>query len=449
MRIIQTFWTKNQGELKTSGGWLSPEYHWMSWALSCLQLRQYYPGVNLYTDDSGKAILIDKLKLPYTSTFLHHNSISEISRELWALSKIYSYSLQEEPFLHIDGDIYIWERFSQRIEKAEAVAQNYEINFPYYFKTFKEIKEHFVFFPDAVLKEINTENIISTNTGIVGGNNLELFKKYSSEAFLFVKSNAKNLDKINKPTFNIAFEQFLYYCLIKDVNIELECYIKREEEFDPTYKGFAQFDSVPYNTKFIHALGDFKKSKITCDHLAKRLRKDYPDYYYRIIDLCLNEGIPISWKCYPLSKLSDFWIVQYSQDKISYSFLEKLFSQKSETILTSELTINVNCKVMEAKTDALQQYIIYPNIIDLEFSQLKLDALDMVLIDSFSEGSSIINAIKTASMYFDDTKIKNLVNEFQNICFSRIKTFVFHSILVEPEIKKLHDDYAKMHIDYS
>lgn len=44
MRIIQSAWTCNQSNLLTSNsGWLSPKYNLMSWALSCLQLKQYYP----------------------------------------------------------------------------------------------------------------------------------------------------------------------------------------------------------------------------------------------------------------------------------------------------------------------------------------------------------------------------------------------------------------------
>ncbi len=48
------------------GGWLSAEYHWLSWALSVLQLRRLYDEVKLVTDAAGKALLVDTLGLPYT-----------------------------------------------------------------------------------------------------------------------------------------------------------------------------------------------------------------------------------------------------------------------------------------------------------------------------------------------------------------------------------------------
>ena len=58
MRIVQTFWTAGQDPLKHAFGWLHPEYNLMSWALSCLSLREHYDEVALYTDSEGKRILI-------------------------------------------------------------------------------------------------------------------------------------------------------------------------------------------------------------------------------------------------------------------------------------------------------------------------------------------------------------------------------------------------------
>ena len=64
MRIVQTFWTAGQDPLKHAFGWLHPEYNLMSWALSCLSLREHYDEVALYTDSEGKRILINKLRFP-------------------------------------------------------------------------------------------------------------------------------------------------------------------------------------------------------------------------------------------------------------------------------------------------------------------------------------------------------------------------------------------------
>jgi hypothetical protein len=107
VKIIQTLYLSDNGEdpLKNNLGFLSPEFNWMGWALSCLQLKQYYRYVELYTNNAGYEVLINKLKLPYDEVHLVLNDIT-FPPQLWAYPKLYTYSLQSAPFLHIDGDAF-------------------------------------------------------------------------------------------------------------------------------------------------------------------------------------------------------------------------------------------------------------------------------------------------------------------------------------------------------
>jgi len=70
MRIIQSYWSKPFNMCKTNenarGGWCNPTFFYMSWALSCITLRRFYRNVELYTDQVGADLLINKLELPYT-----------------------------------------------------------------------------------------------------------------------------------------------------------------------------------------------------------------------------------------------------------------------------------------------------------------------------------------------------------------------------------------------
>ena len=60
MKIIQTLYTDHHTNLfRDSLGWYAPEYHLMSWALSCLQLKKYYREVHLYTNDQGAEMLVN------------------------------------------------------------------------------------------------------------------------------------------------------------------------------------------------------------------------------------------------------------------------------------------------------------------------------------------------------------------------------------------------------
>ena len=40
---------------------------------------------------------------------------------------------------------------------------------------------------------------------------------------------------------------------------------------DDEYKGFGEFDKVPYEKKYLHLLSDYKKSEFMCNELANKL----------------------------------------------------------------------------------------------------------------------------------------------------------------------------------
>ena len=131
MKFIQTFWSAGLDPLKHGFGWSHPEYNLMSWALSCLSLRRHYDHVVLYTDSIGKHVLIDLLHLPYTEVNVVFDDF-ECLPQHWALAKIYTYSLQKEPFIHVDGDVYLSHPLSNDVLSAPLVAQNKEVGTDYY-----------------------------------------------------------------------------------------------------------------------------------------------------------------------------------------------------------------------------------------------------------------------------------------------------------------------------
>lgn len=81
----------------------------MGWTLSSLTLRKYYEYVELYTDTHGFDVLIKQLQLPYSKAKVVFDDRTRYPKGLWALPKIKTYSLQEKPFIHVDGNIFIWE----------------------------------------------------------------------------------------------------------------------------------------------------------------------------------------------------------------------------------------------------------------------------------------------------------------------------------------------------
>jgi hypothetical protein len=148
MRIVQTCYNFSEDKvvIHNNGGWPSAEYHWFSWALSCLQLRKYYHEVVLYADAESKSLLLDTFELPYREA----NEISgfDISKNAWALVKIHTQALQTAPYLHVDGDVYIWKAFEEKLLKSPLICQNIEEGFPFYPIMLANITKIFSYLPD-------------------------------------------------------------------------------------------------------------------------------------------------------------------------------------------------------------------------------------------------------------------------------------------------------------
>lgn len=286
MRIVQTFWAA-EGELLTNSyGWINPQYHLMSWALSCLSLREHYNEVVLYTDSKGYEVFIEQLKLPYTDVIIQYDNL-HCPKPHWAYPKVLTYSLQKTPFIHVDGDVYLPNKLSDKVEAGEVIAQNLEIGSSYYKNMMNHILRRGLSLPDYLKQELLKESITSYNAGVLGGNDLEFIKEYCQTAFHIIESN--RLNEMNSPHIdinnNILFEQILFYALSnrynKSVTTVLDHSVRDNGYTSSEFCNFYRYNDI----KLIHILGGHKKNQRSCELLSKTLLNKYPDYYKRIIEL--------------------------------------------------------------------------------------------------------------------------------------------------------------------
>jgi len=289
MKIIQTFWTKpyfdnsnTKSHNRFSGGWPDRTYNYMSWALSCLQFRKYYDNVELITDQLGKRLLIDNLKLPYTHVEQSLDCLNNYPTELWAISKIYSYQIQNEPFIHADGDVFIWKEFDNRIIKSELCAQQLITDHRPQIELINTVIKSFSNIPNCIVSENSRGNTLcGSNAGIYGGYNIDFFKEFAKLAFDFVDSNGNGIKTLNTSLLGLVYEEFLFFCLAKQKKIDVE-YLLPSIENEFAGNKLVNFEGIFDNTEFIHPLGTFKTYPVVYKNLAETLRLIYPDYYYRI-----------------------------------------------------------------------------------------------------------------------------------------------------------------------
>ncbi len=298
MKIIQSFWSKpirskdnSDGIFRDKGGWSERIYFYMSWTLSCLKFKEIYGNIELITDKYGKELLCDILELPFTSVKVELNCLDTYNHNLWALGKIYSYSVQDVPFLHVDNDIFVWDKFPEQLLNAGLICQNLEVNYPHSNEYFLLLEDLFEFIPESIrLLRKKEKGLTQINAGILGGNNISFIKEYAKKAFEFIERNESLIDKIpeNKGGFNMVFEQYLFYALAKEKNIPISTLFS--EHFN-RFEGLSDFHRIPNSAYYIHALGTLKKLRTVGINVAERLLIEYPEYYSRIIQLYKNNLI--------------------------------------------------------------------------------------------------------------------------------------------------------------
>ena len=212
---------------------------------------------------------------------------------MWALGKIYSYDCQNKPFIHVDGDVFIFGRFNSKIENSQLVCQNFDINQEDYIRILKEMDNNKFNYPEVIkIYRKNQINLIAANAGIIGGNCIEFFKEFSAMAFRFVNNNLSKLANFDVSSFNIVFEQYLFYCLAKYKNIEITPYFKTPET-GATIARNVMFYNIPFKSRYIHMISFFKQNPTLVNQMKTLLRIEYPEYFYKIQSISENIIIKI------------------------------------------------------------------------------------------------------------------------------------------------------------
>ncbi len=284
MKIIQSFWTRNSFKLEQlQGSWLDHSYALMSWALSNHTITQFY-DVELYTDDFGYDILVNKLGLNYKKVhFVFNHYPYPFSDKLWCYNKLYTYSLQEEPFLHIDGDVFIWKAFDDALLDSPLIAQNLEKNLPNYIECLAEMKVHFDYLPDYIFNnQLGGNDLLASNAGIFGGTNYSFFKQLRVEAFDLLDKNKDFFDRVPIGYMNIMSEQYLFDLLAEQNNIKIN-YLLNEVAQPPNYLELNLLSRVPKYRNYIHIMGA-KKNAVTCHQMAVVLFRENRALYKRCFD---------------------------------------------------------------------------------------------------------------------------------------------------------------------
>ncbi|MCX2485017.1 DUF6734 family protein [Pedobacter sp. MR2016-24] len=294
MKIIQSLWTKpalNNIEYENSrmhGGWINHKYFIMSTCLSCLTAKRYYSQVELYTDQYGHNLFIDQLNLPYSYVDQNLDQLDSEDSRLWVLGKLKTIEIQCEPFIHMDNDVYIWEKLSDSNSPDFLMAQNLlPVPLPYQ-RSLKEINDNFKYIPNCLLNK-NSNYSTLANIGVFGGNNLEFFRDYCDTAFDLLFKNRNQLELINVGRFNQILDEYLFICLVREKGLKVKYQINDKYELDPI-QAVLRFNLVPFIDKYIHLIGIAKQNTLACEQLELRLKYEFPLYHQKVVEYLRNNN---------------------------------------------------------------------------------------------------------------------------------------------------------------
>ncbi len=387
MIICQTLWTNKRNLLEESFGWSTPQHHLMSWALSCLRLKKNYTHVHLYSDEAGIDLLINKLHLPYNLVFDDYSDLN-CQRSLWALPKLLTYRKQQQPFLHVDGDVIINAPFEKSLFSSRIVAQNLEIGTEYYKTLFNPLVRHLKYLPGPLKENMVSNNLKAYNAGVIGGNDIAFFKKYVDEAIKIVTNNNDcSLDG----NFNILFEQVLLYSMAFTEKKEVAC-VLNDTFKDSGYelKKVADFTRI-HKLKYLHLLGPHKRNKEVCDLLERYLYKENEEVFRRIISLFKKRHYFYNSKIanlYPLGTPGPRNIFLYEKTEKFIKLLNAQFSYRSNAHLKKCISLSKNVLLKELfnyEQKINRLFSKFNRIAANQLKQLELFSLNSIMFFSLAE----------------------------------------------------------------
>ena len=112
---------------------------------------------------------------------------------MWALAKIKAYQSIKEPFIHVDGDVFIWTKIDESLRDHELIVQNEETTTDYYGKMWRDIRHAISYMPEEMKRyDLHIDNK-AYNMGIFGGTDIDFIQRYTYKAFDFVDKKTDNI----------------------------------------------------------------------------------------------------------------------------------------------------------------------------------------------------------------------------------------------------------------
>lgn len=290
MRAVWSFWSKPYRAGRGSP-WLSDYHMRLAWGLSVELARRHYPNTALVTDSEGARMLVDRMKLPFGRVSLELNKLKNHDPDWWALGKLYAYRRWSEPFVHIDSDVFLWNRLPEELEAAPVFAQSpetFDADRDQHWYPLRPVERTFARFPDGFLPEpwrwysARPGPLVAGNCGIVGGQHSELLSEYADLGIRTAEDpdNARAWATWGDKGFcNVLIEQFLLNAVVEHRRAHPQLEIDRDLSLSYLFPtdGAAYDPRAAEAAGYTHLIGGAKRNPDLMADLEARMWADYPE----------------------------------------------------------------------------------------------------------------------------------------------------------------------------
>ncbi len=290
MRAVWSFWSVPYFA-RRSIGWCTPLHHLLAWGLSLRLAQRHYPETMLVTDYVGRKLLVEQLGLPFVHVSTELERLASVDPGWWALGKFIAYSLQDQPFVHLDTDVFLWKPLPKALTAAPVFTQCPEFYANGSKPSLAQIERSFA---DSRIQLPAEWHWVRSrgdtffreeNCGILGGSHIDFIRYYSGTA-LGLALSPENLPAWSrlpdKTSHNFTVEQFFLAACLEFHN----------SHPDSPYRGVRVkhlFSSVSEacdinraaQAGFTHLWGATKSHPAVAKRLEQRLRADDPGYVRR------------------------------------------------------------------------------------------------------------------------------------------------------------------------
>lgn len=224
MKLVQSFWSKPFTDNSRFDEWRNKLYMFGCWSLSSLVNKPHFTSNELITDDYGADLFINKLGLEFDNVDLSLNEIDHPAYDWW-MGKQKAYSVQEEPFVHVDNDLIMFKPLKPWVLEADMFGE-VAYDSRCFFKGFSPKGKKMI--KETIKNQFKIPSYSQTaiRAGIFGANNIDYVKEFIDKTNYMKTTLEPTLERLkyrmNGTRYNSFFEEFNWgnYALSKGIHVE-------------------------------------------------------------------------------------------------------------------------------------------------------------------------------------------------------------------------------------